>query len=92
MKTMFDRYNKRFLYLVVGSLTELVSGDDKLGCCGLCHFLSKRTSSCSLSYDFVDDFMTNYNIKHIPNVGIMSPERIVLARKIIKEVTNYLEK
>ena len=89
---MFNKYPKQFLIKVKQALIELLSGDDKLGCCGLCHFLSKRTSNCSLSYDFVDDFMTNYNIKHICDVGTMSPERIILARKIIKEVTNYLEK
>lgn len=89
---MFDRYPKSFLIKAQDSFVELLSGDKRLGPCGLCSFLSKETNKTSMSYDFVDDFMTFYNIRHIPNYGRMSPERIILTRKIVEEINNYLEK
>lgn len=88
---MFNKYPKSFLRKVKQSLIELLSGDRKLGNCGLCMFLSHNTDEIDMSYDFVTEFQTLYRNIYIGDYGVMNRERVLLARKIIKEIQNYLE-
>jgi hypothetical protein len=88
---LFSKFSDNMLTEYRKKLIDLYYGRAKLGCCGVCHFLSKqyRTDEKPDSYDLVCDYMKIMEIK-IDSYGVMDEARTELVISLIFDIHWYL--